>query len=163
MKLVDFAKSTKVRGVKGLWNVEFGMRKAENMKIRHSSISAFRIPHSALIGIIFFTFVLEFFFLAFDAHGADAGVVVQPIEEAALDDLINNKENTLIVSFMAAWCGPCIDELPALNSLYRKYKDQGLKLIGISIDLEGAAAMQPTITKLKIKMIYPLSAKRTIS
>jgi len=86
-----------------------------------------------------------------DASGADTGVVVQPIEEATLDDLIKNKENTLIVSFMAAWCGPCIDELPALNRLYRKYKDQGLKLIGISIDLAGTAAMQPIITKLKIE------------
>lgn len=86
-----------------------------------------------------------------DASLADTGVVVQPIEEAALDDLVNNKENTLIVSFMAAWCEPCIDELPALNKLYRKYKDQDLRLIGISIDLEGAAAIQPIITKLKIE------------
>ena len=86
-----------------------------------------------------------------DVSGADTGVVVQPIEEAALDDLINNKENTLIVSFMAAWCGPCIEELPALNELHRKYKEQGLKIIGVSIDLAGVVAMQPIITELKIK------------
>jgi thiol-disulfide isomerase/thioredoxin len=60
-------------------------------------------------------------------------------------------DNTLVVSFMAAWCGPCIDELPALNNLYRKYKERGLNLVGISIDLEGAAAMQPVINKLKIE------------
>ena len=82
---------------------------------------------------------------------ADSGVVVQPIEEAGLDDLIKNPENRLIISFMAAWCGPCIDELPALNKMYRKYKDRGLKLVGISIDFKGAAAMQPVITKLKIE------------
>jgi len=76
---------------------------------------------------------------------------VKPIEEAALDELIKNKDNRLVVSFMAAWCGPCIDELPALNNLYRKYKEQGLNLIGISIDLEGAAAMQPAINQLKIE------------
>ena len=74
---------------------------------------------------------------------------MQPIEEAALDELMKKKGNLLIVSFMAAWCGPCIDELPALNNLYRKYKDQGLKVIGISIDLEGAVAMQPVVNKLK--------------
>ena len=51
---------------------------------------------------------------------------------------------------MAAWCGPCIDELPVLNKLYKKYKTQGLNLIGISIDLEGPHAMQPIIDKLKI-------------
>jgi thiol-disulfide isomerase/thioredoxin len=90
-------------------------------------------------------------FFSIAASQAETGVTVQPIAEAALDKLIKNKDNRLVVSFMAAWCGPCIDELPALNNLYRKYKDQGLKLIGISIDLEGAAAMQPAINKLKIE------------
>ena len=97
---------------------------------------------AAILGVCFFLIVVS---------QAGTGVTVKPIEEAALDELIKNKDNTLIVSFMAAWCGPCIDELPALNNLYRKYKDQGLKLIGISIDLEGAAAMQPAINKLKIE------------
>ena len=75
---------------------------------------------------------------------------MQPIAEADLDGLINQNNGALIVSFMAAWCGPCIDELPALNKLYRKYRDQGLHVIGVSIDLEGAVAMQPIISKLKI-------------
>lgn len=101
--------------------------------------------------LFFFTALLGGCCFAIDASGADTGVAVQPIEEAALNDLIHNTDNTLIVSFMAAWCGPCIDELPALNRLYRKYKDQGLTLIGISIDFAGAAAMQPIITKLKIE------------
>ena len=97
---------------------------------------------AAIFGVFFFSMV---------ASQAETGVSVQPIAEAALDKLIKNKDNRLVVSFMAAWCGPCIDELPALNNLYRKYKDQGLKMIGISIDLEGAAAMQPAINKLKIE------------
>ena len=88
--------------------------------------------------------------LVVDASRAESGVRVQPIDAAALDRLISNKNNTLMVTFMAAWCGPCIDELPALNNLYRKYKDQGLKLIGISIDLKGPAAMLPALNRLKI-------------
>ena len=100
-----------------------------------------------LIGVV----IIGICFLTIDAAKAGSGVVVQPIEEAALDELINNRENRLIISFMAAWCGPCIDELPALNKLYRKYKDRGLKLIGISIDFKGAAAMQPIVTKLKVE------------
>ena len=101
--------------------------------------------------LFFFTAILGICFFTVVASRAEAGVTVQPIEEAALDDLINNKNEALIVSFMAAWCGPCIDELPALNNLYRKYKDQGLKVIGISIDLEGAVAIQPVVNKLKIE------------
>ena len=81
---------------------------------------------------------------------APAGVTVVPIEESKLDELLGAKDNRLVVCFLAAWCGPCIDELPILNKLYQKYKKKGLKLIGISIDIEGPRAMQPIVDKLKI-------------
>ncbi len=100
---------------------------------------------------ILFTAILVIFFISIVVPRAEADVTVQPVDEASLDALLKDTDNRLIVSFMAAWCGPCIDELPALNNLYRKYKDRGLKVIGISIDLEGAAAMQPVVNKLKIE------------
>ena len=78
-----------------------------------------------------------------------ASTVIVPIEEAKLDELLGAKDNRLVVTFMAAWCPPCIDELPVLNKLYHKYKSKGLKLIGISLDIEGPGAMQPTVDKLK--------------
>ena len=86
--------------------------------------------------------------------GADgealASTVIVPIEEAKLDELLNARESRLVVTFVAAWCPPCIDELPILNKLYRKYNNKGLKLIGITIDIEGPRAMQPIVDKLKI-------------
>ena len=88
--------------------------------------------------------------LCFNSN-ATAGVTVEKISESALDELINAKNNKIVVTFMAAWCGPCIDELPALNNLFKKYKNKGLKLIGISIDLEGPRAMQPIIDKLQVR------------
>ena len=51
---------------------------------------------------------------------------------------------------MAAWCAPCIDELPTMNKLYKKFRNQNLEIIGISIDLEGPQAIQPVINGLKI-------------
>ena len=91
--------------------------------------------------------VIVFFIINTDASAA---VTIQKISESALDELITAGNNKVVVTFMAAWCGPCIDELPVLNKLYHKYKAQGLKLIGISIDLEGPQAMQPIIDKLKV-------------
>jgi thiol-disulfide isomerase/thioredoxin len=82
---------------------------------------------------------------------ASSGVTIQKISESALDELINAKNNKILITFMAAWCGPCIEELPVLNKLYQKYKKQGLKLIGISIDLEGPKVMQPIIDKLQVR------------
>ena len=82
---------------------------------------------------------------------AEPGLIVEKIEEPALDALIRNPDNRIVVTFMAAWCWPCVDELPALNKLYKKYNDQGLTLIGISIDLEGPQAIQPIINDHKIQ------------
>ena len=100
----------------------------------------------------FFVFHLIFVFVIFTgiAAQAGAGVTIERIEESVLDELIQAKDNRLVVTFMAAWCGPCIDELPILNKLYLKYNEKGLNLIGVSIDLEGPKAMQPIVDKLKI-------------
>ena len=55
----------------------------------------------------------------------------------------------LIVA-MAAWCKPCRKELPVLADLYTRYRDRGLEIVGISLDLEGPEALQPIIDKAKV-------------
>ena len=98
------------------------------------------ITQAVLLVIIFFIMTPD----------AGAGVTIQKISESALDELIKADNNKILITFMAAWCGPCIDELPVLNKLYQKYQKQGLKLIGVSIDLGGPQAMQPIIDKLRV-------------
>jgi peroxiredoxin len=40
--------------------------------------------------------------------------------------------HVVIVNIWATWCGPCRDEMPKLDQLYRERKDQGLMVFGIS-------------------------------
>jgi thiol-disulfide isomerase/thioredoxin len=102
-----------------------------------------------VLGKIHVITLLVFALLISDVD-ANAGVTVEKISEAALDELIQSNNAKMVITFMAAWCGPCIDELPSLNRLSNKYNSRGLKFIGISIDIEGPRAMQPIIDKLKV-------------
>jgi thiol-disulfide isomerase/thioredoxin len=37
-----------------------------------------------------------------------------------------------IVEFWATWCPPCRDSIPHLNEVYKKFKDKGLVVVGIT-------------------------------
>ena len=108
---------------------------------------------SAILGIVLFSSITA---------QAGVGVKVTRIDEASLNEIISADDNRLVLSFMAAWCGPCIDELPALNKLHNRYKDRGLQIVGISIDLEGPGAMQPIVKKLKIEFPIYWSGEKAI-
>jgi len=95
-----------------------------------------------------------FFFTAFLVSDIlaqeSARVVVQKIEPKELDKLMKNRESRSLVVAMASWCGPCRDELPFLIKLHNKYNDNGLKIVGISLDADGPEAMQKIADRMKV-------------
>lgn len=40
----------------------------------------------------------------------------------------------VMLEFWATWCPPCIESIPAMQTVYEKYKDRGFLLLGISVD-----------------------------
>ncbi|MEM7262569.1 MAG: TlpA disulfide reductase family protein, partial [Planctomycetota bacterium] len=44
----------------------------------------------------------------------------------------------LLIDFWATWCSPCLQEMPNVVRTYKKYKDRGFEIIGVSLDRRDA-------------------------
>ncbi|HEU5335734.1 MAG TPA: TlpA disulfide reductase family protein [Terriglobales bacterium] len=56
--------------------------------------------------------------------------------------LHNLREKVVVLNFWATWCPPCIQELPSLEQLQSRFKDRGVEVVGISVDVDGKAYQQ---------------------
>ena len=60
----------------------------------------------------------------------------------------------VVVNFWATWCVPCIQEIPGFNKLHKDLGAQGVAVLGIAMDEEGAARVQPFLKKHPME--YPV-------
>lgn len=56
-----------------------------------------------------------------------------------LVSLSDFKGQVVYIDIWASWCGPCLKEMPHLETLKEKYKSKNLKIISISIDTDREA------------------------
>lgn len=66
----------------------------------------------------------------------------------------------VLLSFFAEWCEPCKREMPFLVQLDRMYRDQGLRVIGVSIDKEEPAIEAARKLVAEKKVAYPVLSDR---
>jgi peroxiredoxin len=52
------------------------------------------------------------------------------------------KGQVVMVNFWATWCGPCQQEMPLLDQMYKKYKPAGFTLLGVNVDKEAPAVRE---------------------
>jgi len=67
----------------------------------------------------------------------------------------------VLVNFWATWCPPCRKEMPDLDTLFNKFKDQGFVVLAISD--EEAAKVNPFIAERKISYPVLLDPGRTVT
>jgi peroxiredoxin len=50
--------------------------------------------------------------------------------------LTEQRGKVVMINFWATWCPPCLEEMPAMERLYRRQKDGGFTLIAVSVDAD---------------------------
>lgn len=76
--------------------------------------------------------------------------LVQSVTVEELQKIIEAPGRRTVVVVMAAWCTPCILELPDLVDIHRRHARDGLNLVGLSIDYAGPAALEPILKEHRV-------------
>lgn len=78
------------------------------------------------------------------------------MEDGAVETLQSYRGKVVVVNFWATWCVPCLTEIPDLNELYARHKDDGLVVLSISD--ESPAILKAFESRLQIsteRMLVP--------
>lgn len=80
--------------------------------------------------------------------GGSANAVGETMPAYSASDLeggtweLSGEKGVTMLNLWATWCGPCRYEIPALIELQKEYGEQGLQVVGVSMDQPG---MEPQI------------------
>jgi len=75
--------------------------------------------------------------------------------------LADYKGRVLLVNFWATWCIPCRTEIPDLIKMQSEYRDQGLRIIGITYPPEKISEVRRFVRKLKMNYPVAMGTKAT--
>ena len=90
------------------------------------------------------------------------GAAATKMPAFALEDVITGKEissnsfagKSLLVTFFATWCPPCIQEIPTLIDVQNEFGPKQFSVIGLSVDQNGSKVVKQLVERKKIN--YPV-------
>jgi peroxiredoxin len=69
----------------------------------------------------------------------------------------------VFLNVWATWCGPCREEMPAIESLYEEFSnDKNFKVVAVSQDTMGSRAVLPYVKKSGIKFTVLLDPSNQV-
>ncbi len=94
-----------------------------------------------------------------DDFGAEPVVGTAPAftlqDLAGKEQILSQWRGKLIMlNFWATWCGPCRAEMPGMERLWQRYRDEGLVVVAVSVD-EGMERRVAKFVEI-LKLSYPI-------
>jgi thiol:disulfide interchange protein len=90
------------------------------------------------------------------APGLD-GSPFKTLEGAALSTA-DWKGKVVVLNYWATWCVPCRSEIPEFNRMHDDLGAQGVEVVGISMDEDGAESVKPFLLKNPMKYTVGLGS-----
>jgi thiol-disulfide isomerase/thioredoxin len=75
--------------------------------------------------------------------------------------LSDYKGKVLLVNFWATWCIPCRAEIPDLIKLQRQYRNQGLRIVGVTYPPERISEVRAYMRRLRVNYPIAIGTKAT--
>ena len=110
-----------------------------------------------IMGAVFFVLIPSSGWAEDEGKEAIAAPTLAKLPEITYSDE-NGKTQTLetkgykltALHFWATWCVPCVKELPQINSMQKKYKSKGFRVVALSLDNKNVEKVQKFFKDNKI-------------
>jgi thiol-disulfide isomerase/thioredoxin len=86
-----------------------------------------------------------------------AGEPFKTLEGAAFSTA-DWKGKVVVLNYWATWCVPCRSEIPEFNKIHDELGAQGVEVVGISMDEDGAEAVKPYLAKTRMSYTIGLGS-----
>ncbi len=100
-------------------------------------------------------------------HAAErkaAGPVAGELLAGGTYSLAADRGKVVVLNFLASWCGPCQDETPQFDALYRQRKASGVQFVGLDVKDPSRSASQAWIKDKDITfpVVYDEAARSAL-
>jgi len=101
------------------------------------------------------------------AQAAEQVKINAPAPDFSLPDLGGKeislsslKGKVVLLSFWSIYCQPCRQEMPMIESIYQRYKNEGLEVVGVNIDREPLLSVQNFVKENRVSFPILLDGER---
>ncbi|MDX1538324.1 TlpA disulfide reductase family protein [Arsukibacterium sp.] len=76
--------------------------------------------------------------------------------------LAEQRGDIIVLNFWASWCGPCLQEMPALDKLASKYQPLGVQIWGVNVEADSSAA-EKYLSKTRVEFPILFDTENNVS